>query len=313
MFFYLNGDHHFYMKYYFQLQFLRLNRFLKESGFHPVLAYLLLLVIFSVISHLTINSIENGAWVYALLSIYLFLKTQNIALVSLIFSNSELRKIRLVEAIIFFVPFSVMLLINQFFFEGLLLMLSIPFSAQFRLRNRFSFKMPTPFYKHPFEFIMGFRSTWAILLMSLGLSIIAITVENYNLTVFSIALIYLNFSVFYSKSEHVFFVWIYSMNPQQFLSEKVRIALLFSVLSTTPIIIATYVVFPDNWMVTTLLLLSGSILPILGILNKYSYFPSHSELINSILIGFSLLFPPFLLFMIPYLIYKATNNLKNYL
>ncbi len=301
------------MKYYFQLQLLRLHRLLKESGFHPTIAYILFTVFFVVISHLTINSIEKGHWIYILLTIYLFSKLQNPTLASLIFSRNDLRKMRICEAVIFSVPFSIMLLANHFFLEVIILFLSISASSLFRLSTKFSFTIPTPFYRRPFEFIIGFRKTWPLLLVTLGLCSIALTVKNYNLTIFSIVIAYLNFSAFYSKSEHELFVWVYSINPQQFLLEKVKTAFLFSIISTIPMILATYVVFPENWMATTLLLLLGSVLPILGILNKYSYFPSHGELINSILIGFSLLFPPFLLFMVPYLINKATNNLRHYL
>lgn len=301
------------MKYYLHLQLLRFNRLLRESGFRPTVAYILLAAFFVVISHLTINLIEKGHWIYISLAIYLFLKLQNIAMVNLIFSNRELRKLRLFEAIIFSVLFSIMLLVNQFYLEGTLLIFSVSVSSIFCININLSLRVPTPFYKRPFEFIIGFRKTWAMLFVTLCLCSIALTVKNYNLILFSTALVYLNFSAFYSKSEHEFFVWIYSMNPQKFLLEKVKTALLFSLFSTMPIGIATYVVFPENWMATTLLLLLGSALPILGILNKYSYFPSHSELINSILIGFCLLFPPFLLFMVPYLINKATNNLRDYL
>lgn len=301
------------MKYYFQLQFLRLHRLLKESGFHPTIAYILLTVFFVVISHLTINSIEKGHWVYILLTVYLFSKLHNPTLANLIFSRNSLRKMRVCEAFTFSAPFSTMLLVNRFFLEGLLLLVAVSVSSLFRINTNLSIKVPTPFYTRPFEFIIGFRRTWALLFAILCLCTIALTVKNYNLAIFSVALVYLNFSAFYSKSEHELFVWIYSMNPQQFLLKKIKIALLFSIFSTLPIIIATYVVFPTNWMFTTLLLPLGSVLPVLGILNKYSYFPSHSELIHSILIGFSLLFPPFLLFMIPYLVSKATNNLRHYL
>lgn len=301
------------MKYYFHLQLLRFHRLLRASGFHPVPAYVLLMAIFIVASQLIVNSIERGSWIYTLLAIYLFLKTQNNKFSSLIFSKHQLRKLHLFEGAVFSVPFFVMLSLSQFFLEGVILIFSILISTRFSINTQLSIAVPTPFYKQPFEFITGFRKTWVVVFIAYGLCSIALTVGNFNLAIFSIALVYLNLITFYAEPEPKFFVWMHSMTPKEFLLTKIKTALFFSALLTGPFIAALYLLFPENWVVTTFLFLTGPLLPTMGILNKYSYFPSRSELIQSILIGVSLLFPPLLLLIIPYLINKATTNLKDHL
>ncbi len=301
------------MKYYFQLQLLRFQRFSKESGFHPAIAFLLLIGIFIFLSHLSINTLKSGNWIYLGLALYLFSKIQNTALIDLIYSNRELRKLRLLEAIIFSVPFSIMLFVKQFFLEGIFLTLLLALFSQISIKRNFSFVIPTPFYKHPFEFIVGFRKAWLLIFITYGLCAIALIVGNHNLALFSVVLIYLTIILFYSNPEPEFFVLIYAMKPKQFLWKKVMTALLLTATLSIPLVLATFITFPEKWITTSLLFLVGPFLPITGILNKYSQFPSDSELINSILIGSCLLFPPILLFIVPYLANKATINLNNHL
>ena len=301
------------MRYYFQLQFLRFNRILIASGFHPTIMYFLMVLVFVTISHITINTLEKGNWIYGVITIYLFSKFHNPELISLIFSKHELRKLRIVEAFIFSIPFSTMLFFYQFYLSGVLLFFVVLLFSQISFYPRISFVIPTPFYKRPFEFITGFRIAWPLLFVTYSLQLIAMEVGNYNLAVFSFVVICFTLVAFYAKPEDQSFIFIFASKPEQFLLEKTKTAALFSALLSLPLFITMTFAFPEHWLINSILFLLGLILPIVGVLNKYAHFPLESELINSLLIGFCLLFPPLFLFIIPYLYNKATINLKNYL
>ncbi|MBK7030860.1 MAG: hypothetical protein IPH45_17355 [Bacteroidales bacterium] len=80
-----------------------------------------------------------------------------------------------------------------FFLLFALSIISDPFSPAIFIRNfsftthnsRWNFTIPTPFSKHPFEFAVGFRKTFLAWLFAYFLTIMAISVGNFNLGVFS--------------------------------------------------------------------------------------------------------------------------------
>lgn len=301
------------MKFYFQLQYTRLVRLLKEVGIHPILAVLFFSTVFIVVSFKTVHSLSYGQWIYLALSTALLSRIKNTELLRIIFPNKVLRSLRIIEFLILSIPFSFFLIGSQYYLSAFLLLIINASFSLIDIRTNFSFFIPTPFKKNPFEFTVGFRKTWAIILLLYTLCIIAMSVGNLNLGIVSLGVMYLVMLGYYTKPEDEIFIWMHHLNPQKFLLQKAIVLVKYSSAIAIPLIVAMYFVFPENWIPITIILFGGSILLILGMLNKYCYFPRESELINGILIGLGFLFPPILPIILIYLTNKASQNLKKYL
>ncbi len=234
-------------------------------------------------------------------------------MVKIIFSKNRYRVLRIYEAILFSVPFSIELLVYRYPLEGLLLPLVLCFSTFIKTPTNYDFVLPTPFARYPFEYITGFRKTWPIILLSYVICIIAISVSNFNLAVFGMAVMILTMTAFFTKPEDVFFVWINNSSPLIFLRKKLFTTILYSLLLTLPISVFISLFFPGNWLVLLSITILGFTLPVTSMLNKYAYFPQDSEIISGLLIGLCILFPPLFIVLIPYLAGKASVNLKSYL
>ena len=62
------------MKFYFRLQYLRLNRMLKEEGVHPFWVYGFVLLVFTVLSQLIVSWSDVGSWLYLAVATMIFTK-----------------------------------------------------------------------------------------------------------------------------------------------------------------------------------------------------------------------------------------------
>ncbi|MEM9326639.1 MAG: hypothetical protein AAGA85_13325 [Bacteroidota bacterium] len=301
------------MRYYIRLQFLRMNRLLKASGLHPVVAYLLVGMIFVVASHLIITTLIAGKWMYMLVGLYLFSHLRNTELTVILFTKKHLLSLHLMEAILCAVPFGLILSIYHSPLEGLILIALVSCASLFRFRISGGMTLPTPFHRDPFEFASGFRKYWIAFVLLYLLYGIGLFVGNFNLAIFSLALLYLSFMTFYGEPENEFFVWVFAMPPNQFLLRKIQTVLRYSLLLTLPLLLGAYIQFPERWIIITLLCIVGLSLPVMALLNKYAHYPQQSEFIHAILIGACLVVPPLLLFVLPYLAHKALSNLKGHL
>ena len=83
-----------------------------------------------------------------------------------------------------------------------------------------NFTIPTPFYKKPFEFAVGFRTTFFIFPLAYLLTYISIFVNNFNLGVFSMLLIFLVALSYYSKLEQEYYIWSYNLSPKKIPCSK---------------------------------------------------------------------------------------------
>jgi hypothetical protein len=210
-------------------------------------------------------------------------------------------------------PFLLYLLYRQEFGSAsLLLLLSIGLSKS-KYKSTLSYTIPTPFYKYPFEFTVGFRNSMFMLFVSFTLSIISIIVANLNLGLFSIALLLLTIISYYTIVEDEYFVWSYRYNPLHFLLHKLKTAWILTTIICSPSILLMCWFYSND--ITSILILYGVGRVFIAsiLLAKYASFPSEINLPIGFLIVFCMTFPPLLLAVIPYLFLKATSNLKQYL
>lgn len=305
------------MRYYFILQYKRFYRFIDEFGLPPLIGFPLLGFIFYLLSDLFFDKIEYAEYFYPLTILVLISKLSfhnRTDLLIIIFDKISLKKIRLIENLIYTLPFFTFLLWKQELVIATALLVITIIMSQFKKLNSPKFIIPTPFNKEPFEYIIGFRNYFWVFLLAYLLTYISITVNNLNLGIFSILIIYFISLAFYSKQEPVYYVWIFSLSPKDFLINKMKTASLFSLIISLPIIITLLIFFPIREILLILIsMLFGQLLLIASILGKYSNYPSKISVNQGIAISVSLLFPPILLIIIPHFYSLSIQKLKNIL
>lgn len=304
------------MGYYFRLQFRMLTRQIAGFGLPPFIGYLLAVPAFIGLSVLLFQKIEFAEYICFIAAVGLIAGLGNSGRNDFLkntFSAKDYFRIRIVENLLVALPFVVFLALWGDMLFSVLLILAAVLLVFFKVNVSQEIKIPTPFYRYPFEFIIGFRSYFAFLILIWILSVAAIIAGNFNLGIFSLALVFLICFMFYSTPENEFFVWIFSKSPRQFLIFKIRIALLYSALISLPVAILLILFYPAFALVTCGVVLLGFIYLITVVLAKYSAFPDPINVPQSIFLAFSVVFPPMLLVAIPVFYKQSIKQLNNYL
>lgn len=302
------------MSYYFNLQFKRVNRHLQALGFNVALAYILVAVVFTVASQALFEKIKFAEYLYiaiAALACYTLSEPVRNTYIKLLFDKKKYFIIRLLENSIIVLPFICFLLFQRnYIFALIVLFLSTGLSfISHSVNNRFI--LPTPFSKKPFEFLVGFRKNYLLFIACYVLAIIGIFADNFNLAIFALALCLFICLNFYTKPEHSFYVWIHTMKPSKFLNLKIQIAIQHLIIITLPICIILLFFYIQYWHITAVIVVLGMLYIVLMLLGKYAYYPAEINVIQILAIAFSIFFPPFLLFSIPYFYVKANQNLSS--
>lgn len=293
-----------------------ISRQLKEAGFNPVLGISLLVIGFSAFSRFLFQKTEYAGYIYVFTALSVIVKLserKRAEFLKISFKDLGWMKIRLAENLIAAVPFVVFLCYKQLFLFAFLLMILVSLMAITSFRTRFNSTIPTPFSGKPFEFTVGFRNTFYLFLGIYILTFIAIKVDNFNLGVFSMLLVFAFSMSYYAKPEDELFVWIHSLTPKEFLFEKMKPALKYSTLLNLPVIIALGIFYPFDLHFIGLFLLLGYLFLICMILAKYSVYPNEMNLVEVILIAFCVAFSPLLLIIIPYFYSKSMKSLNHLL
>lgn len=304
------------MQYYFSLQFKILNRHIRDLAIHPLIVYLLAGGAFIVISNSIFKQLEYASIVYVVLALSSTIGLQdtsrNLFLKSC-YTTKIYQKIRMIENLIVVSPFLLFLLYKaEWLWVGVLPTLAILFSF-LQLKNRGNFTMPTPFYKYPFEFIVGFRNTFYLFFVAYGLLVAGILSKNPNLAIFAVIVVFLVSLTFYINTEDKFYVWTYSLSAKQFLFRKIGVALFYTTCILLPIFISLIIFFPKEWWMMGIFMLWGYLLLLAAILMKYSVFPEKVMIKESLLFALNFQAPPLLFILIPYWYFQAIKKLDNIL
>lgn len=304
------------MKFYFSIQQKRLARLLKSSGANPIAALLLVCVGFSAITYALFTNFEKAPIIYVAIAVSLLFtlsEAKRNHFLKNCFSRVTYHKIRLVENSVVIVPFLIGALIFKAFL-WLPALLAVAAAGSFYIINRsVSLIIPTPYFKKPFEFIIGFRKTIIAFIISYALTIIAIRVGNYGLGVFALAIQMLALTFFYMNgSEPSIYVWIHSKTPKQFLNHKLKTGLIQSLFLSLPILITMSILNPEFLWINLAVFSLGLLYLTTAILFKYAYYPAMT-LVQEMGFVACLFTPPILLVVIPLLYIKASKNLNSYL
>ena len=292
------------------------NRRFKDNGFNPFFAYIILAVVFSGLSIYLFNMTEFAEYIY-LLSALTFVgnlsETRRTEFLKICFGERQLRKIRITENLIYSMPFLAFLLYKQLFVSAGLLFTSTVILALVNFRTSLNFTIWTPFSKQPFEFTSGFRNTFYLFFLAYILTIIAVFVNNFNLGVFSMLLVFATTLSYYTKPENEFYVWTYNHNPRQFLFGKIKTAILYSSSLAIPIALVLAVFYYQNIGLILLFFAIGWAFLTAVIFAKYSAYPDEMNIPQGILLAICLWFPPVLIVLIPFLFRKSENQLSSLL
>jgi len=298
---------------YFLLQYRMLNRVLIDFGVPPLIAYIAFPTAFFFLANHIFSKTGFAGYLFILMALWatsrlsepkrnLFLKNT--------FNRSKYRTIRLVENLIFGLPFLMVLSYQQDFSLAVILGLFLVFLAFFNFGTTLNFTLPTPFGKNPFEYTEGFRRTYFIFPITYILTFISVSVGNLNLGLFSMILVGMVCLSYYLKPEVKFFVWNFSCTPKSFLFRKIRTCFVYFTLLVFPIVFVLGLFFHEH--VATLfvvLLLCYTYLTAI-VLGKYSLYPNEMNVPQGILLAVSLMFPPVLLGILPFFYFQSIKNLK---
>lgn len=304
------------MKVYFVLQFKRLFRTLAALGFNPFLGMLLSIAAFYGISELIFYRFASYApYLYAGIAIFVVLllsESQRNEFLKNLFTLSHYRLVRLSENTIVLLPFLIVLLIRSHYLFSLgILMLSFLCSFYNRL-YRSAFTIPTPFFKTPFEFIVGFRRFYLLLVISYLLGIVAVVVSNFEVGMLALLGVYLICMNFYSKPEPEYFVWIHADTAMGFLNRKLSIAARHSILLALPLVLLlmAFNFQKIHWLVLVWGLEVFYVL--IAVVIRYASYPNAVKLPYSILLGIGILMSPVLLFLFPFFYVRSVKHLTFY-
>lgn len=301
------------MKEYFDLQLVMTNRKIKEAGINPVLGYLLGAFVLVLFSEFIFHRTEFAKYLVILACLSFQFKLTEKGRTDFLlstFGDKSKNKIRVLENLMISFPFVLILVYKSLFLEAVILFFCSITIARFSFQSNLNFTIPTPFSKNPFEFSVGFRKTFLILPLTYVLTAISINVDNFNLGIFSMLLIFLITLSYYSKPEEEYYVWIHADTPKSFLKRKMIIATKNSILLSIPIVIGLLIFYPGDYGMVLLFLLIGILFLWTMVLTKYSAFPSEINLPEGIIIASAVSFPPLILLIIPYFYTKSIKNLR---
>ena len=303
------------MKDYVKLQFLMMNRKLSDFGVHPIIGYILLLFVFIALTAYLFYKTTYAPYIYVLIALYFTSKlseNRRNDFLKICFGSKH-RQIRIMENLIILLPFAIYLIYRQHFTPFFILAAITVLMALLNFNTTYHVTIPTPFYKKPFEFTVGFRNTFFLFIISYGLTIIALAVDNFNLGIFALTLVFFTVISYYMKPENEYFVWSYSCTPAKFLIEKIRTAFLFTFYLCLPVLLLLSLFFWENIHILLVFTLIGYLYLTMIILTKYAAYPNEMDIIQGIIVGLTFVLPPLLIAIIPFFAIQSINKLKAFL
>ncbi len=300
--------------YYFQLQFKRINRTFSEAGIPILPGYIFTLLIFTLFSSKLFENFLYAPFIYTGIWFILVLGlNKSNAILTYIYPKKASLLIRAVENLLVSLPFLLVLFIQKEYLSALILLFLFPFPVFIPYKVKPIRSIPTPFKNQPFEFTSGFRRFLFLVISSITLCLISIISDNFNLGIFSLALMHLTCICMYMLPENEYFVWIYSKNVSGFFITKNLNGILCSSILLAPVITLLMFFFFDKAIIISFVFLLGLLYLSTSIFAKYSAFPSKMSVPQAILFWLSTWFPFFLVVIIPVFYRKSKKQLSQLL
>jgi hypothetical protein len=301
---------------YFSLQLILLKREIIDFGLNPFIGLIISTAGFYGLSFYIFSQTEYANYCYVLFAVIILFKyteTNRNDFIKFNFPSRTYYKIRVLENLITVTPFLIFLCFKKDVYRALLLILLSALFSIIHTKKMNTVAMPTPFYKRPFEFLVGFRNYFILLIFCYMLTGISVFFTNFNLGIFSQILIFLICLTFYSQTENQFYVWVYKLKAKAFLIDKIKIGFLYTTIISLPITLALFYFFRENVRVIIAIQVLGYCYLLAMILTKYSCYPQKISVPQGILFAIGILMPPSLLILIPLLYNKSHKQLKEIL
>lgn len=305
-----------FIAYYLNLEWKLINRKLNKVGFNLTVFWLVVPTLFFMIALNLVQKDSISAWIllggFSLLFQVPRSKTHHDFLNTNI-GKLNISAIRITRNLLISIPLVVLFIVFNKWLELLtLLVLAVSFSW-IKAPQLSYFALPTPYKKYPFEFIIGFRRYFWIWTILVPMVYVSRTYQNDALAIFAFAVILLIQLQFFNTQEPTWYIWNEAKTPSEFLFHKIRIGLICSLISNTIPAILLSIFLPESAAIIASMWALSLILGVFAILCKYAFIPSQLPTLQGFIFAFNLIFPPLLLFSIPYLFKKAELNLKNFL
>ena len=296
------------------LQFKLLNRNIRDFGMHPLLAYVLIFGLIAGLGTLIFQRLPNYA-PYIIIGICISIQMrlsqkQRSNFLQIVYGNKTKHLLRITENLIISIPLVVLLLVENQYIAAVALPIASAILAFIDLNSK-SIVLPTPFSKSPYEFTVGFRKSFLFILMVYCLSVISVCVNNLNLGLFSVFVLYIICATYYGKVENEYYVWIFAESPNKYLTHKILTAIKNTFLMAFPMMALLTAFSPENWWIVLLVTAIGMILVIAFLLAAYSTYPPGEIGILELIFILAVFIPPFVLVVIPYFYVRSINRLKN--
>lgn len=301
---------------YFTLQHTLISRHINEFGLHPIIGQILGILAFIGLSFFLFYKTSFAQYVYLLMAISALLnlseRNRNDFLKTC-FNQHDYPKIRLAENMAMSLPFIAFLVFNHCYLAAGALAVAGISLAMVNLGFSGGFTIPTPFFKWPYEFTVGFRKTFILHLAAYILTAIGIGVANFNLGIFSLLLVFVVCLSYYSEVEAEYYAWIHRFKPKPFLRHKIIIALIYASILSLPISVALCIFQPDKAAIILAVQGLGYIYLSVFVLAKYAAFPHQISLPQSIILAVCFAMPPLLLLAIPMFYRQSIRKLQQIL
>jgi len=299
------------MKAYFSLQYNLINRKLRELGLAPFVGYTLGLLAFIFVAMLLFYKTIHAKHILIIGCIPFLTplsekKRRDFLLP--VFGEKKYKILRIVENFIISLPFTLFLLYKSEFLAAVFLLVIAAAMAIFSIRIPYKSTVPPPFSKRPFEAIMGFRKVFFMFLLAYALTVIGITVDNFNLGLFSLFLIFLISLTFFGIPEKSYFVWIHEDDPSSFLKRKLKNSCINTSILALPSLTVLMVFFPYNYLWILLCFVVGLLYVCLVVLSKYAAYPNELNFPQALILTLGLFIPLLAIILIP--IYHKKSILK---
>ena len=301
---------------YFDLQLTMFKRQLIEFGLNPILGVIIILTGFYGASIYLFIRTEYANYLYiliALSAIFQYSEINRNDFLKYIYPKKNYYQIRILENLITVVPFLIFLCCKSELISALLLIIVSFLFSFLNTNKKVTLTIPTPFYRKPFEFIVGFRKSFIGFLFAYFLTAMSLLYQNFHLGIFSLVLIFILCLSFYSEPENEFYVWVHKLKVNGFLLDKIITAILFSTIISLPVVIPLLIFFQINIKVVFGIQALGYCYLLIVILAKYAAYPKKMNLSHGILLSLSLTMPPLLLALVPFFYIQSKRRLKEIL
>lgn len=299
---------------YFKIQFRRCKRTIIETGIPLLIAYPIFIALFFLVFHLLSLYPFWASCIISLSNIQILFNLSDYDrnnFLKSIYHEKDYYRIRIVENLLVSSVSIILLSITENYWHTALIILACILFLFTTTIRFWKTSLPTPFTKKPFEFILGFRRTWLLILVIYLLGSIGLLYGNENLGLFCVFCISICCSFYYQDPENIYFYWSNNRKPVTFLIYKIKRGILQLSILILPLIILFLILFPSSYLKIILVWFLVTLLIPTVICIKYAVYPRKISITEGLMLSLCLSFYPLVLALIPYYISKAIKNLRN--